>query len=393
MRALKRIAYIVHRIGPYHDARLRAFARVAEVHAIELSAESDTYAWDRVLSGTEYSRTTIRAGAPVDSACGEISRCRPDAVAIPGWSRPQSLLALAHCLRRGIPTILLSESQVHDAPRRPMSEWAKSFIVRSTDAALVGGRSHAKYLERLGMPPSRVALGYDAVDNEHFRAASDDARGEAPRWRAELGLPTRYVLACARLVPQKNFPALLEAFAILRRRGMAGVSLVIVGDGPERSRIEADVRRLGLLGSVHLAGFRQIGELPAYYALADAFVLPSTVEPWGLVVNEAMACGLPVVVSRRAGCARELVRTSNGRLVNPEVPAEIADALGELLLDPDLRHRMGESSRRRIARWGTDRFANGLLEAAEAAARMQRGPRPLRSRMVETLASTRRGTP
>ncbi len=389
VRALKRIAYIVHRMGPYHHARLRAAAGVLDVHAIELAAESDTYAWARVEEAGGYSRVTLSVDAPADAVCARIEESRPDVVAVPGWSRPQALHALAHCLGRGIPTVLLSESQARDSSRRPLAEWVKSWVVHSADAALVGGRSHAAYLHRLGMPAGRIAMGYDAVDNTYYQAESARARCDAAQWRSRLSLPDRYVLACARMVPQKNLPVLMEAFAILKRRGMSGVSLVIVGDGPERPRIEAGVRRLGLVGSVHLAGFRQIDELPAYYALADAFVLPSIVEPWGLVVNEAMACGLPVIVSRRAGCARELVRESNGRLVDPTTPAQMADALAEVLLDPALRARMGASSLRGVARWGTDRFARGLLHAAEAACGAHRGPRPLRARGIGLLAAAR----
>lgn len=383
----------MHRIGPYHDARLRAAARHAEVHAIELSEESDTYAWDPVPAAAGYRRTTLRPGAPADAVGRVIDRAAPDAVAIPGWSRPGCLHAFNHALRRGLPTILLSESQAHDAPRRRIAEWAKAMLVRSADAALVGGRTHAGYLVSLGMAPDRIRLGYDAVDNAHFSRAAEDCRRRPEDLRRRLGLPRRYMLCCARFVPVKNLPALVEACAILRRRGHSDMSLVLVGDGPERARIEAVAREHGVAGCVHLAGFRQIDELPAYYALAEVFVLPSLVEPWGLVVNEAMACGLPVVVSERAGCARELVRAVNGRVVDPSSPPAIANAVADVLGDPGARTRMGAASAARVSKWGTGRFAHGLLESARIAMKSHPGPRPLRAGLVGQLARLRERLP
>ena len=149
--------------------------------------------------------------------------------------------------------------------------------------------------------------------------------------------------------------------------------LVLLGDGPLRPEIEALVAKLDLQNCVHLPGFRQYDQLPAYYGLAGAFVHASTTEQWGLVVNEAMASGLPVIVSNRCGCAADLVQEGvNGFTFDPHD----AEQLAKLMLtisDPRFpTSDFGAASRRIIADWGPERFARGLQAAAECA--RQAGP-------------------
>jgi glycosyltransferase involved in cell wall biosynthesis len=118
-----------------------------------------------------------------------------------------------------------------------------------------------------------------------------------------------------------------------------------------------------------LPGFKQYDELPVYYARAGAFVHVSTTEPWGLVVNEAMASGLPVLVSDRCGCASDLVREGlNGFTFDPFAVDQITASMQRIaLIDDEGRTKMGRQSQRLIAQWGTERFANGLASAVRAA--------------------------
>jgi glycosyltransferase involved in cell wall biosynthesis len=170
---------------------------------------------------------------------------------------------------------------------------------------------------------------------------------------------------------------LVDGYA--RYRAIAGENawkLVLLGDGELRSSLEAFSVHAGLKGELLMPGFRQYNELPAWYGLANCFVHASTIEQWGLVVNEAMAAGLPVILSDRCGCAADLVHHGeNGFQFDPYD----VDQLGELMFrvahtDLDLQ-RMGESSRSIIAEWGPDRFAQGLASAVNAALAAPR-PRP-----------------
>ena len=263
--------------------------------------------------------------------CGRIENalqnCRPDAVAIPGWSDKAALAALRWCMETGTPPILMSESTALDQSRARWREWIKARIVSLCSTALVGGERHVSYLAKLGMPRKQIFIGYDVVDNDYFARSSVEIRNSKLEIRKEYGLPENYFLASARFIEKKNLPTLIHAYA--RYRQLAGNrdneqrttgnrlwDLVLLGDGPLREFLNSQLSTLNLHRHVHLPGFKQYDELPVYYALAKAFVHASTTEQWGLVVNEAIASGLPVIVSSRCGCMPRIMRPSsldNGR--------------------------------------------------------------------------------
>ena len=187
----------------------------------------------------------------------------------------------------------------------------------------------ADYLVSLGMPRDRIEFGYDVVDNDYFAQGAAAARADAMRLRARLGLPERYFFACVRfIIKRKNIDNLLRAYAVYRRQSpSAPWGLVIAGSGEEKSSYDALVRDLSIEG-VAWPGFIQYGALPLYYGLAGAFVHPAYAEPWGLVVNEALASGLPVIVSRTVGARYELVSDGqNGFSFDPSAPDQLADRL------------------------------------------------------------------
>lgn len=379
------IAVVFHRFGPYHDARLAAAAQACgEVIGIELSAETGDYAWQKVDASESYPRVTLfnegksRVANPSEvksrvDRC--LDDCAPKGVAIPGWSDIGAFAALAWCLKRKVPAVVMSESTPHDAPRVWWKEFVKRRIVGLYSTALVGGRLHAAYLMKLGMDAERIFTGYDVVDNEHFRSGAEAARQEGAAARARLNLPERYFLASARFIEKKNLPALLHAYAdYVRRAGSHAWHLVLLGDGPLRDTLNSQVARLNIREQVHMPGFKQYAELPAYYGLAQAFVHASTTEQWGLVVNEAVASGLPVIVSNRCGCVPELVRPgTNGLTFEPFDVAELSQALQKVagMSDAD-RESWGMASLRVAAEHGAERFGEGLRNAAELAVQLPR---------------------
>jgi glycosyltransferase involved in cell wall biosynthesis len=229
----------------------------------------------------------------------------------------------------------------------------------------------------LGVEEERIFTGYDAVDNEHFRRGAMVARLREPELRLSLGLPARYFLACSRFTPKKNLIRLLDAYARYRRLHAVGAwSLVVVGDGEQRAELTSICEQLRLTGHVLLPGAKPYAELPTYYGLADAFVHASTTEQWGLVVNEAMASGLPVLVSNRCGCSPDLVEEGrNGFLFDPYDPAGIASAMYGMAAERADRASMGQAGQDIIARWSPENFAKSLASAAETALVADR-PRP-----------------
>jgi glycosyltransferase involved in cell wall biosynthesis len=182
----------------------------------------------------------------------------------------------------------------------------------------------------------------------------------------------RYFLASNRFIEKKNLPKLLRSYAAFRFGRTADPAdwpLVMLGDGEMYDELQALTAALGLQAHVHYPGFRQIGELPVYYATAGAFVHVSTTEQWGLVINEALASGLPAIVSRRCGCAEVLIAHDvNGLLIDPYDSADITDALVRIA-HPDVRDRLAGQAARQVIDWGPDRFGTGIRDAASFAIR------------------------
>jgi glycosyltransferase involved in cell wall biosynthesis len=263
----------------------------------------------------------------------------------------------------------MSESHACDETRRWPKETIKKRVVGMCSAGLVGGGAHVDYLAALGMSRNRIFTGYDVVDNDYFAKHSEAARLDALRLRARLNLPEKYLLASSRFIAKKNLPRLLEAYRGYRQlAGPTAWKLVLLGDGPLKPQLLARIQQLDLAADVLLPGFKQYDELPAYYGLAGAFVHASTTEQWGLVVNEAMACGLPVLVSERCGCAPDLVAPGeNGFTFNPLHASALAQLLRRIAGNECDRATMGEASREIIARWPLKTFAVNLKSATEIA--------------------------
>ena len=389
--------------GPYHLARLRALgaalaARGDRLLAYELADAEERYPWDRQAGAEPFAWTTLFPGRTMESIrpadCREmmaraLRHDRPDVVGIVGYARPESMAALRWAGRAGVPTVLLSESQEIDHPRVWWKELAKRLRVERFDAGLVGGPRHRDYLIKLGLPADRIALGYNAVDNAAFaaRAAAARARDDRP-----AGLPGRpYFIAVNRFVPEKNLVTLVEAFASYRQEAKAANAwdLVLIGGGPGAGAVDAAVAASGLGGSIHRPGFLQGEELARWLAGAGAFVHPSLMEPWGLVVNEAAATGLPLLVSDRAGCVETLVPEpagTTGRRFDPHDPAAITAALAWMATLPDPeRMAMGARAAAVVGEWGPERFAAGMLAAVDLACAAR--PRPDRYRSARAAAT------
>ncbi len=382
-----RVAVLFQRFGPYHHARLNAAGKLLSVWGVEACATEDTYAWDKIEGASAFTRVTLTERDSGDrqwrhelhrkmwSALDEI---KPQVVAVPGWSFTDALSALWWCAKTDTPSVVMSESTAWDEPRVARKEWIKSRLVKLNSAGLAGGTPHRDYLVQLGLARENIFLGYDVVDNDYFQRKSAEARSQKPAVRSKLGLPENFFLASARFVEKKNLFRLIQAYA--RYRAAAEKSkteiwpLVLLGDGPLKTEIKKSISELGLETLIHLPGFKQYDELPAYFGLAGAFVHASTTEQWGLVVNEAMASGLPILVSNRCGCAADLVSPGgNGFQFDPNNVDELAQLLRKISAGNFPLADFGAASQRLIADWGTELFASGLRDAVSVALKE---PRP-----------------
>jgi glycosyltransferase involved in cell wall biosynthesis len=364
----------------YHAARLEALGRQGGIRAsmIQLT-DTDLFAALRPEgTASNYTCHTLFPAAnwsALDSRAlaecleRQLDELRPTVVCINGWSVGGCIAALRWCLRHRVPAILMSDSAEQDEPRRWWKEAIKRRIVGLCSAALVAGKPHREYLTALGMVGERIFDGYDVVDNHHFESGAAAAQRDDAKMRAEFNLPGRYFLACCRFEPKKNLARTLNAYAAYRlAAGAESWPLIVLGDGSQREALEMLRADLGLGDHVMLPGFKSYRELPVYYGLASVFLHLSTTDQWGLVVNEAMAAGLPVIVSRRCGCAGDLVKHGvNGFAVDPCDVAGISRAMHRMTASVHSLESMARASRRVISRWDTDRFVRNLLAAGAVA--------------------------
>jgi len=393
------VAVLFHRLGPYHHARLRAASQLIDITAVEVYAMDATYDWDEVKGAKGFRRITLFALESVHVTAREVIRrihatldeVKPDAVAIPGWSAREALAALAWCLIHKRPAIIMSDSTVHDEPRTWWKEAVKRRIVGMCAGGLVGGHPHVEYITSLGMPLDHIFTGYDVVDNVHFVGGAEAASRNAGEVRKRLGLPSSYFLVSARFVAKKNLIRLTEAYASYRRQAGDRIwDLVILGDGELRRDLERQRATLGIADSFHLPGFKQYDELPYWYGAASAFVLASTSEQWGLVVNEAMAARLPVLVSDRCGCAADLVEEGiNGFTFDPTDVEQLAMLMLRIAGNDCARHAMGDASHAIISRWTPATFAESLNQAVNSAMEIRRPATSLADRALLHVLTAR----
>lgn len=298
-----------------------------------------------------------------------LNETQPDVVVLNGYQQPATLAALVWSKLNRKPTILLSESKEDDAPRKWLSETIKKVLVGTYQSALVGGRKHKDYLVKLGMDSDAIFMGHNIVGNEAY---NPNQLGHLP---PPLETKKPFFLAINRFITKKNIPTILSAYAEYiqkqtQRSSEKGTDepwdLVLCGDGELMPKIEAQIKSLNLEGNVHLTGFLQPNELLPYFAHASCFIHASTQEQWGLVVNEAMAAGLPVIVSRCCGCFDELVvEGGNGFGFDASQPQELAALMCKMSApDTDLK-KMSQAALDHIKQFDPSLFSQGLRKAIQ----------------------------
>lgn len=294
-----------------------------------------------------------------------LRRSAPDAIVCGGYTYLAAWQSLWWARRKRVPFVLWSESTAMDLRRGNASiEFLKMKFMRACDAFVVPGKSSLDYVRRFTVPEEMIFQAPNAVDSGWFARTVAGVRRNAAKHREELHLPSRFFLFVGRLVPEKGIFDLLDAYGKLPPAVRSEVGLVLAGDGVARAEV---ARRAATLdpGSVRIAGFLQREELARYYALAEAMVFPSHSDPWGLVVNEAMACGLPIIATAAAGCTADLVEDRwNGRVVPPGDPQHLASAMLELAANAEMRRGMGQHSRERILGYSPEKCAAGIAQAA-----------------------------
>ncbi len=291
----------------------------------------------------------------------------PDVIVCGGYNYVAAWQAALWSRRRGVPFLLWVESTASDSRRNyPWVEFLKARFIKRCAGFVAAGESSREYLLSFGIASRSVFTAPNAVDVDLFARRSNEIRQHAEASRALWRLPSRYILSVGRLVREKGVFDLLQAYAALPVTIRSEVGLVFVGSGREEAELRRRAARINP-GEVQFRGFCQREHLPQFYALAEVFVLATHSDTWGLVVNEAMSCGVPVICTSVAGCARDLLRDGwNGRVVSSQDPVALTGALGQVCAGPDLRELMGQRSAQRISAYSPQACAEGIARAALA---------------------------
>ena len=297
-----------------------------------------------------------------------------DALWVHGYASVNSLLAILAANALGIPVLLRAESWLADRARSSWKLALKSSFFKLLSHGIaavlpIGTQNAAYWTHYFGASVPQFLMPY-AVNNKYFANLAMAAAPREPELRAALNLaPGRpVILFASKLQQRKHADHLLAAYSsfITDRPLLQRPYLVIVGDGEQRAQLESQALQLRL-EDVRFAGFRNQSELPRFFQLADVFVLPSRHEPWGLIVNEAMASGCPVIVSSDVGCHADLITDGVEGCVYPvgDIPA-LTQALRLVFSSPDSAATMGALAQRRMASWTYEEDVLGLRRALDA---------------------------
>lgn len=370
----RRLVIITEIISPYRIPLFNALAQRCEVdlHVIFL-AETDPSLrqWhvykDEIKFSYQildsYRRRIGRFNLLLNRGCSRaLSNAMPNLVLCGGYNYVAAWEALFWARHHGVPFFLWSESNLQDIRQGlPLVEFLKAEFISRCSGFVVPGRSAKHYLRWHGVRDQAIVTAPNAVDNEFFSELCASIRENAAAYRAKLSLPERYFLFLGRLVPEKGVFDLLSAYAKLEESLRQQVGLVFAGDGESRQELQNRAFSFSPR-TVAFVGFVQREQVAAHAALAEMLVLPTYSDPWGLVVNEAMACALPVIVTNAAGCAADLVTDNwNGRLVHPGDVTTLASAMRDLALRPRRCAEMGANSLQRIAAYSPAEWANAIV--------------------------------
>ncbi len=340
--------------SPYMVERFNA---LADRNPFEFEAwfndriESDR-SWDVDESGWRfrhrYLPTTRLLGRTQHWPLPVLGRRRPD-VLVSLYAEPSFLSGWALTKLRGAKTAFWCQVTMDRwVQRKAWKNAIKRIVFPRVDATLGSGEESRAFAMKFGTPADKAMCLPHSIDVVHYSDGAGRTRPERGALRRELGLEGATFIYVGRLWWGKGINYLLEAFEAVQRQSAAPVSLLLVGDGPEEGKLKQACAERGIRNVV-FAGFQQKPDLPRYYALADVFVFPTLGDPYGLVVDEAMACGLPIISTSAAGEIRDRIEEGvNGYIVPPEDSTALAGAMRTLTEDAALRERMGAVSAQKI---------------------------------------------
>ena len=378
-----RVAVVTPVMAPYRTPAFNALAARGDVELLVLyqSETSPIHGWEPEQEAARFRFEVLPYVAAFGSGFRRVwlsrgvvrhlARFRPDVVVLGGANQPFTWEIFAARRVLGYQTWIWVESTAKDARSGGwVREIVKRALVRWADGILVPGRASRDYALSMGVDPDRVRFVPNAVDVQGFSASAAEAAQEREAIRERLGLEGTVFTFVGRMVREKGIFDLLEAFersAETLRTSGEKCTLLVAGDGPDMEAFSERVRSRDI-GGVVTVGFVQQTELPTLLAASDVLVFPTWSDAWGMILNEAQACGLPAIVSDVAGASADLLDgTGAGLLVPAHSPRGLAEAMTTLATDESLRSSMSQAARKISQRFTPEVCAAGFAEMAQLA--------------------------
>lgn len=382
----------------------RFYARAADVLEAEITLAvrgmpgDDRYAWQQgeAFPAIQYLGGTTIEGCPgpgetwvqIRKFLVLLRSLRPDVMILGGLTHSGDPFMLFAARMYGVLTVVQTDTNMIDEKKKPfllrsVKRFYLALIRGCIDRVWTTGKLNEAFWSSYGFPASCMQGGGTyPVDTETIASSVSRLRGEKQHLLESHGIKQGPVLLCVgRLVPEKGTSFLIEAFASLRKR--CSCSLVLVGEGAEREHLESYVCELGL-SDVCFAGPRTGSELLEFYAMADLYVQPSLCEPWGIVILEAVAAGLPVVATDCCGAAADLLREGeNAILVPPGNPEVLEKAISEILGDESYQKNAARSAARIVAKFGFKKRIENFGKLLEVLMSETNTELPMKSRKKE----------
>ncbi|MGH9836758.1 MAG: glycosyltransferase family 4 protein [Blastocatellia bacterium] len=377
---MKRVLLLNNVPAPYFDP---LFEKLGEESGWQLTVcySSDwnkDVGWaDRPLAEKPAHRTVIldqqhpalksKLGASIAAAFALakiLMRERPDYLICYGYTLAPQMTLLLWAMMTATPFALIGDANYYNDVAAGLKRLVKGawlrLLTRRAAALIAIGTANRRFWESHGAKADKLFEARFAVDNDFYERAREERKEEAARLRSQLGLTGETVfLFVGRLVRRKNVDLIIRA---ARQLNDDRIAIVIAGSGEEKLALEeladGDPR-------IVFAGNVPPDELPLYYAISNVLVLPATQEPWGLVINEAMASGLAVIAHRHCGAALDLVAPDNGVALETSSVDELARAMRLIASDRSLLHSMQACSQAKIRGWSIDAAARGIIRAVD----------------------------
>ena len=343
------------RMGDYHRARWSELANIIgydNCFAGDLGAGDQLYKWSNTQENSQYFRLSdkpveqVGAIEALNAFKKMVRKHNIKQVCIPGYGRTAYIFILLWCRFNNIKVLMFAESWYAS---HVITDYLKGILVRFTaNTCLVSGKFAASHFnKRLNYPTSKIIEGYSTVDNKHFASSSKDK------------LEPKQLLCVARFAEVKNLKLLIKAF--VASEISKHWQLRIVGGGP----LKEEMVQLSQGHPIKLDDWLGYKELPDMYKAASCFILPSSFEPWGLVVNEAMAAGLPIIVSDQVGAYPDLlIEGKNGWLFKYDNQEELVELLNKLSEISSIQlEKFGKQSEKIVAHYSSVEWAKKVAQA------------------------------